>query len=347
MALCLLGWSLLLPQTAACKEAGKREAPSWQGEYIGENAILAIDDSKDGRTITYVLTGRANPKISVNGAIDLKEEDGREGGREGFDFVLSQDASEVVVTTLKKGANGEGDEVKWAGSYVRIKSFAVKDGLLVFADTGAPLPDDMGKLSPVKNSDLTYAIIPSVDRDDRNLPLRPGLYIVTRDGQVNYMETPEGSEYLGDLLTSIALSPDKEILVVGLFVFSIDGEWEFFSLADMKPLKHYRLNAYWQPAFESASLVWAGKRTVVAEQMGDAGNRACEYDPCGIVSVVVFDLDTGKVTVPIKGTDLCDYHVESVQDGRITATKLCLPTGAAWKNYPENEPTETVTAPLP
>ena len=48
------------------------------------------------------------------------------------------------------------------------------------------------------------------------------------------------------------------------------------------------------------------------------------------------------------GTPKCDYTIAGfdAEKGVVSIEKLCLPSADAWKEFPENVPTQTITVPL-
>ena len=228
-------------------------------------------------------------------------------------------------------------------------SLAFKDGRLVLRHSGRPLPEGVGTLKAVAHSDMRFAVVEAYSVEQDKLPARPGLYLVRPDGEVTYFRWAPGGVRPEDweCVAAVSLSPDKDILALGSFA-APQGLWYFFDWPHVRPLEHPKTDGYWEPSRESPPLLWSGKRQVVVDSMDmDGCKRPCDYDPCGRLSVVAYDLDTGKTRALFQGTDLCDYHVQSVKNGSATATKRCLPHVADWKDYPEHAPTETVTAPLP
>lgn len=234
-------------------------------------------------------------------------------------------------------------------SAVRQDCLKLKDGRLVLCHGDRSLPEGVGTLQPVAHSDMRFAVVAAYAVEQDKLPVRAGLYLVGADGEVTYFKCPQGKAgpETWETVVAASLSPDKDILALGDFP-TLQGTWYFFHWPDVRPLEHPSAVGYWESDCESPPLLWSGKRQVVVDVMDvEQCKRLCEYDPCGQVSVVACDLDTGKTRPVFQGTDLCDYHVRSVENGSVTATKLCLPSVAAWKQFPENAPTEAVVAPLP
>lgn len=230
-----------------------------------------------------------------------------------------------------------------------LDSLEIKDGRLILHHSGRPLPDGVGTLRPVEHSDMQFAVIGAFAIEQDTLPVRPGLYLVGPDGAVTYFTLPmdgagpESWESVG----AMSLSPDKDVLALGYFP-TLQGSWYFFSWPDIRPLDHPSVPGYWEASRAAPPLFWSGKRQVVVDFMEDKGcKRPCGYDPCGLISVGAYDLDAGTIRTIFHGTNRCDYHAQSVQNGSVTATKLCLPHVADWKNFPEHAPTQPVVAPLP
>ncbi|MGE4538613.1 MAG: hypothetical protein AB7D37_16195 [Desulfovibrio sp.] len=351
LLLCLLGLGLALPKAAFCQDTKKPEAVSWEGEYMGAHDILRIGDC-NGQSFRFRFENRENAANTRQGQAEVDGQSHRKGHGLGFDFVLADKGRRLTVTAGKKGANRKGDAAKLAGSYIRLDCLERQNGHLVLRQDGKPLPEGVATLKPVENADLQFAAIGAYSIEEHKLPLRPGLYLVQPDGRVHYFEgfvpgaQQSGSpEEFGDVTDAVSLSPDKTLLAVSGFP-TLNGTWCFFSWPDGKPFDHPMVQAFRDDT--SPALLWSGKEQVVVDAMDvGGGKRQCEYDPCGPISVKACDLATGKSTPIFKGTGLCDYRVQSVKNGQVTATKRCLRTVAAWKHFPENTPTETVTAPLP
>lgn len=355
MMLCLLGLCLALPGTAAGRDAktpdARFRAGDSPGDYLGEKDLLRIDEGQAGRSFRFRFKDRENAARTREGLAEMETRSRRKSRGQDFDFVLSRDGRTMTVSIRKKGADRQAGDAQRAGTYTRLDCLEYKDGRLRLRRTGRPLPEGMAPLSPVAHSRLRFAAISPTAVKEHNLPLRPGLYLVAADGQVRFFEgyipnAPQGGspEYFGDMTDAVSLSPDKKVLAIGSFP-ALNGNWWFFSWPDSKPLAHPRRDALQS---DTPALFWGGRRLVVVDVMDvGGGGRPCEYDPCGPVSVVAYDLLSGETTRLFPGTAQCDYRVTSVGNGTVTAARRCLLTAGAWAHFPEDVPLETVTAPLP
>jgi hypothetical protein len=121
--------------------------------------------------------------------------------------------------------------------------------------------------------------------------------------------------------------------------------WYFYTFPGLKPLGSV---AYFQ-AGEKPGLLWNGDAGVLFSSMNAASHhRQCGYDPCGPVSVRAYSFKNQKSTTLLQGTDLCDYTLThfSSDAGEVDAEKLCLPSAAAWKDFPEHAPVESISVNL-
>lgn len=345
MLLPLVVCCLALPGLAVC---GDGAAPShWQGSYIGKEYILHFGPDKGSAAVSYAFEPR-----EASDSVKAKEGEAAAlgGGAlsgDGIAFALAPDGASLAVTRADGGRPCfDPQRPRYEGDYVRLVPLTARGKRLVL-ENGKPLSEGQGELKPVEHSDMRFAIVNAFDVERDKLPVRPGLYLVRPDGEATYFKWAldgQGPEDWENVV-AVSLSPDKDILALANFSI-LQGDWVFFNWPDVRPLDHPRAEGYWQSPRKSPSLLWSGGRQVVVDYMALGGNRPCGYDPCGVVSVVVYDLDTGRFIAPLPGTDLCDYSVRSVKDGKITASAQCLPRVKDWKNFP-GKPPQTVVVPLP
>lgn len=352
LLLCLFGLCLILPQAGSCMDGNAPDAPVWEGDYLGKSDILRIGSVRDGRAFDFRFEDRESAAQTRQGQAEAEERSPRRAHGRDVAFSLSPNGGVLTVGAGKKSAHRQGGDAKLAGRYRRLDSLEVRKDRLVPRQSGRPLPDGLATLRPVENAAMRFAVIPGYAVEEYKLPLRPGLYLAAPDGAVRYFtgglsggQEAISPEEFGDMTDAVSLSPDKDILAVSMFGAQ-NGEWLFFSWPDLKPLEHPRVRAFKDD--KSPGLLWSGGRRVVVDAMDVAGSgRQCGYDPCGPISVVAHDLETGTSKPVFTGTGLCDYRVQSVTGGEVTAGKLCLRQVGDWANYPENVPTQTVRAPLP
>lgn len=227
-----------------------------------------------------------------------------------------------------------------------------------------PLPKDLITLENVENSDLRYLALSPQTLEGNKLGLKPGLFFMTSDNKlIHFTGTVPALPELGDsaltadelgdtaALVAVSLSPKGDIIALNWGYTSL-ANWLFFSWPDMKFLKHGAIPMIIDG--DEQPLLWIGDKTVVTDDIDLETKRPCVGDPCGNTSVKAYNLTTGKVAVLFQGTDLCDYQVLGIEDGKVAAEKICMKKMADWEAYGESEDpnkrakhAQKVFAPLP
>lgn len=343
--------------TCGVAQSDREPAAGLPGDPHQTRTVAGLErnapDDPAGRRLADIFRfeDRENAARTREGLAGVETRSRRKSRGQDFDFVLSRDGRTMTVSIRKKGANRQAGDAQRAGTYTHLDCLEYKDGRLRLRRTGRPLPEGMAPLSPVAHSRLRFAAISSTAVKEHNLPLRPGLYLVAADGRVRFFEgyipnAPQGGspEYFGDMTDAVSLSPDKEVLAIGSFP-ALNGNWWFFSWPDSTPLAPpgSTPSKATRPPSSGAAGGWLSS---MSWTWGEAGGPA-NTPPCGPVSVVAYDLQSGEATRLFPGTAQCDYRVTSVGNGTVTAARRCLPTAGAWAHFPEDIPLKTVTAPLP
>ena len=219
-----------------------------------------------------------------------------------------------------------------ASGQVSVKNdqvFVEKDGKVT------PVSKDTMTPGAVGNSKLLYATVS--EEDAKPFGLKGGLYIFDADGKAAGFAPSEAAEFC----SQVSMAPGGTVLAMDSGTWLIRS-WLFFSYPDMKPMGEVE---YYQVG-DIAPIFWKSDNEVLFNTMETETERACDYDPCGPTSIKRYDLASGKTSIILEGTTLCDYAMFSLDGDTITAGKRCLPNAAAWKSSP-GTPTEKMTVKLP
>lgn len=230
-----------------------------------------------------------------------------------------------------------------------------KDRLVIMQnDKKIALPDDMGKLAKVDNSNMRYVGFDTDDDTVKKLGITPGLYWVDKNSaiirftgalpQKTRGDWDEGmkAEEFARAISGASLSPkgDSIALLLGGSTISV----VFFTWPDMKHINAGPIDCW--PS-ETAVFHWYDNGKVAFDEIDLNTKRKGQYDPCGNVSVKALDLATGKISTVKQGTDLCDYHLLATKDGKGQIAKVCLKSVAAWKHHPGMKNAVKEWIPLP
>lgn len=332
------------------RDAKGKTNPGWCGEFIGPTDRLAVTGCGGNGSVTFSFRSRNEPEVTRDCVVGLEKNNARHGCANGLGFAVSTDGRAITVTGRK------GDGKRYAGTYLRLEQVTMRGDALVTADSNKVLVKSRGDLQAVANADLRFAAIGSYQVEENSLPVRPGLYLVNTNNEVRYLDrrvaasTADdgkalllGPEEFGEAGLA-SLSPGGDILAVNLS-YEPSGRWFFFSWPDLQPLAHPVISSF--IVGDTPSLLWSGSRQVVVDAMlEEHTKRTCEYDPCGPVSVVAFDIDSGLTTVLKQGTDLCEYRALALEGDKVTIGETCKATPADWRTYPD-KPEKTITVALP
>ena len=214
---------------------------------------------------------------------------------------------------------------------------SVKNGQVFVERDGKTTPVSKDTMTPdaVGNSTLLYVTVG--EEDAKPLGLKGGLYIFDAEGKAAGFAPSEAAEFCGQ----VSMAPGGTVLAMDSGTWLIRS-WSFFSYPDMKPMgevEYYQVD-------EITPIFWKGDTEALFTTMETETERACDYDPCGPTSIKRHDLASGKTSIILAGTTLCDYVMFSLDGDTITAGKRCLPNAEAWKNFP-GAPTEKMTVKLP
>ncbi|MDR2945631.1 MAG: hypothetical protein LBV79_02645 [Candidatus Adiutrix sp.] len=201
-----------------------------------------------------------------------------------------------------------------------------------------PLDQDMFPAQPIENTDMRFVGLGADSAAEHGVA--PGLYLFKGDGPPEAFVPTDEAEFCAD----VKFSPDMKILAMDAGM-SLVRNWLFFSYPDLKP---WGQTVYYQTE-DNPTIIWLDEGGVLVSTMEqDEHGRACEYDPCGPVSVSYYNLKTRKSAKLLPGTDLCDYTLTGLnEDGTAAALEMCLATPQAWKTFPDSSAAKAVTVKLP
>ncbi len=215
------------------------------------------------------------------------------------------------------------------------------------------LPNSMGTMEAVANSKLRFTTLSSYDEELPKIGVRAGLYLIDPDGKITYVNTsiPDPfaddnsmftPEMLGDGTFDLTLSPRGDLLALSQSTSPI-GQWVFLSY----PSLAYKNSTSYLMNYGDTVLFWPQDNTVILQEIQTETDRVCEYDPCGPVSVVAYNIETGKATPLKAGTSLCDYRLQSIENNTAKILELCTKSPADWKTFPDEATDKVIEVPLP
>lgn len=228
----------------------------------------------------------------------------------------------------------------------------VKDTGLFAVDDKGGQPVLLGQLKKVQGSTLRYASVSTEQVKKNTLPdsVKPGFYFVRPDNTIVYFtgkdpgESGEGLADYVEVIDQVAQSPDGKVLVFAVSPTAI-GTLFFYSWPDMQPMKGASF-MYYQTDPNHITR-WVNNAEVALEIFDEADDRQCKGDPCGDLSVYLFNPYTGMASPVVYGSDLCDYTIKDVAADRITVGRLCMPTPQAWSHITDDHKPYYETIPLP
>ena len=229
----------------------------------------------------------------------------------------------------------------WAAPAVAAPALYLKDGTVVVKNDGKTtvLPEDPSyKPQKVSGSDMFFL---GTNPEGKELfGLEQGLYLFDKTGKNTAFIPSEPAELCAD----VSFSPTGNILAMDSGATLVRSNY-FFGYPSLKPMGEI---VFYQ-LYEKPSFFWNNDAGILFSSMQvDNPGRACGYDPCGPVSVEYHSFKDGKTTAIMAGTPECDYTIAGfdAEKGVVSIEKLCLPSADAWKEFPENVPTQTITVPL-
>ncbi|MDD4701812.1 MAG: hypothetical protein PHI96_06280 [Desulfovibrio sp.] len=216
----------------------------------------------------------------------------------------------------------------------------LKGNTVVMENNGkkTDLPGDTFVPQDVQGADLRFVAISPDNKD--SFSIEPGLYLFDKAGKTVAFIPSEDAE----MCSEVRFSPKGDILAMDVGA-SLVRSWFFFSYPALKPMGEV---SYYL-ASENPALIWNGDAGVLFSAMNaEVQGRVCGYDPCVAVSVEYHDFSNGKTEVLMAGTPECNYTLADFDPAKelVSIEKLCLASGAAWEQFPEDVPTQTVTVPL-
>lgn len=185
-------------------------------------------------------------------------------------------------------------------------------------ETRVTLPKESGAILPVQNASLRAVQISPEEAEQYGLDA--GLYLFDTAGEATVFVAEDS----GDPCAEVALSPDGKVLAVDSGTWVIRS-WTFYTYPALKNLGGVTYRDDQKP------LLWLGSNTVLLHTQEDVDQRRqCDYDPCGPISVERVDLWPFTTTPLSRGTDLCDFTIERLDNDVLTLNKTCAPSLEAW-----------------
>jgi hypothetical protein len=217
---------------------------------------------------------------------------------------------------------------------------ALRNGKAVLLHAGGSknLPDAEFLLKAAQNSPLRY--VPVGEESAEKYGLEEGLYFFTADNKPAGRLITDAADYC----EAISFSPDHKAFAMDSGVSAL-REWEVFAYPSMKPLLESEID-YVVASASSPAMLWHGNDELVYTFMQTDTQRACNYDPCGEVSVFRMNIKTGQEKPVQQASALCDYFLLGIDKDVVTLGKRCLKTVKAWEKYPENVPLQPMNIPL-
>lgn len=231
--------------------------------------------------------------------------------------------------------------ILWVVPAVAAPTLYLKGNTVVVENDGktTALPEDPSyKPQKVSGSDMLF--LGTNPEAQEQFDLEQGLYLFDKTGKMIAFIPSESAEFCAD----VSFSPTGNILAMDSGVTLMRSNY-FFSYPSLKPMGEidfYQLS-------EKPSFFWNNDEGILFSSIQvDNPGRACGYDPCGPVSAEYHSFKDGKAKVIKAGTPECDYTITGfdAEKGVVSIEKLCLPSADAWKEFPENVPSQTITVPL-
>lgn len=182
---------------------------------------------------------------------------------------------------------------------------------------------EKGAIVKVDNSDSVFVHV----SDEATLKAAgqngPALLFFDKSGQM--IGAVEGADdFEPELCSAASLSPGGKIIALdnGTWVLRV---WTFLNYPDFTPASE--IEDPYLPYFSSErlpDLVWVDDNTVLVTDVSEAPvARPCPADPCEPLDVVVHFIREWKTSSIAKGTELCNYNLESLSKRTATVIKTC------------------------
>lgn len=199
------------------------------------------------------------------------------------------------------------------------------DSRLVYQDGGLErsLELEPGAAVKVDNSDLVFVYLDKPEALKAAGQSGPSLVFFDRSGRmVGAYGGNEGFE--PEMCAAASLSPDRKILALdnGTWLLRV---WIFLNFPDFSPATEAEeaLLSYYS-SDEYPALLWVDGNTVLITDISEAPvARPCPADPCEPLDVVVHHIREWSTASLAKGTELCNYNLESLSKRTATVVKTC------------------------
>lgn len=220
-----------------------------------------------------------------------------------------------------------------AGTQAGLAAATLKNGELIYEAGGKKTVftgDDVA-VKKIKGSDLVFL---TLDEDPaKRIGKKPTLFIFDASGALA-AETSAIPDADIEQISALALSPKGSILAVDNGTWVVRS-WSFVSYPALAPVGKpvaYLTDEGLQ------DLIWVHDDAVLITIINENSGRKCaDYDPCGLRSVALHRISTGKTTPVLAGTDVCDYGLFAFDGKSVTAIKTCGKTAKDWATADSKE----------
>lgn len=206
------------------------------------------------------------------------------------------------------------------------------DGKISRQVAGSSKSLDLGKGAIIKvdNSDLVFIYV----SDDETLKAAgqngPALLFFNKSGKM-IGAFAGGDDFEPEMCSAASLSPGGKIIALdnGTWLLRV---WTFLNYPNFTQASE--IEDPYLPYFSSeqlADLIWVDDNTVLVTDISEAPvARPCPTDPCEPLDVVVHFIKEWKTSSIAKGTELCNYSLESLSKRTATVIKTCTKSIDDW-----------------
>ena len=207
------------------------------------------------------------------------------------------------------------------------------NGQLIRQEAGASksLPLEEGSAVKVDNSDLIFVYVEDQATLKAAGQSSPALLFFDNTGKmIGAYSGNEGFE--PEQCSAASLSPGRKIIALdnGTLLLRI---WTFLNFPDLTPASEAEepYLSYFSSEEQQPDLVWVDDDTVLVTDVSEAPvARPCPADPCEPLAVVVHHIREWTTSSVAKGTELCNYNLESLSRRTATVRKTCTKSIDDW-----------------
>lgn len=206
------------------------------------------------------------------------------------------------------------------------------DGKLSRQEAGSSQNLDLeeGAIVKVNNSDMVFVYVTDSASLKAAGQSRPALLFFDNNGRM--IGAFAGNEGFEPEMCSVAsLSPGRKIIALdnGTWLLRI---WIFLNFPDFTQASEAEepYLSYFS-SDQNVNLAWVDDDTVLVTDVSEAPvSRPCPADPCEPLDVVVHYIKEWSTASIAKGTELCNYNLESLSKRTATVVKTCTKSIDDW-----------------